>query len=85
MIIDFRALYFKVGEEPFISLERISLLFDIDFEDNEFSEQGIHVDHFLPFLEQCGWKIDIIKPSEIDDNIKFILTQKRIEDDYQEV
>lgn len=81
MIVDFRALYFKAGEESFVSLERASELIGVEFEEDKFPEQGIPINDFLQFLKYCGWKIDIIKPLEIGDNIKVILTQKRIEED----
>jgi hypothetical protein len=74
MIIEFRALYFEADKEPFIPLERASLLFDIEFEDNEFPEEGIHANSLLPVLNQGGWKINVVKPSETDKRIKVFLT-----------
>lgn len=81
MIIEFRALYFKVDEEPFVNLEHASKLFNVDFVGDNFPEQGIHANDLIRFLEQGGWKVNIVQPDRDETYIKVFLTQKRIEED----
>jgi hypothetical protein len=80
MVVSLRVLYFEQGKEPYISLERAAYLFNIEFEENGFPEQGIHANDILPLLEQGGWNIKIDQPEDEVSNIKVILTQEIIEE-----
>lgn len=75
MVVNLRVLYFERDKEPFVPVDRVTELFDIEFEENEFPEQGIHISNILPALESCGWKINA-KQNEV--SIKIILTQEEI-------
>ena len=75
MVVNLRVLYFERDKEPFIPVDRVNELFDIEFEENKFPEQGVHANDILPILEQYGWKINA-KRNEI--SIKVILTQEEL-------
>lgn len=75
MVVNLRVLYFEKDKEPFVPVDRVNELFDIEFEENEFPEQGIPVRDIFQILEQCGWKINA-KRNET--SIKVILTQEEL-------
>lgn len=75
MVVNLRVLYFEKDKEPFVPVDRVNELFDIEFEENEFPEQGIHISNILPVLESCGWKINA---KQNETSIKVILTQEEI-------
>lgn len=80
MVVNLRVLYFSSKNDLFVKLDLVSKLFDIEFEENEFPEQGIHINNILPALESCGWNIKIDQPKDKESNIKVILTQEIIEE-----
>lgn len=75
MVVNLRVLYFEKDKEPFVPVDRVNELFDIEFEENEFPEHGIHISNILPALESCGWKINV---KQNETSIKVILTQEEI-------
>ena len=38
MVVNLRVLYFEKDKEPFVPVDKVNELFDIEFEENEFPE-----------------------------------------------